>query len=338
MIFGIIFIVALFACVSFFYGKTEHKPQVVYKNVSEYTTTGFAQPEKRFAWTIAKEAAIAIPLPKLQDNYGLSMTVKLFPFLGDGILKKQAVDVFVNDKLLAKWVVKQTDAYTVVLPNDIKNQGNVINVKFVIKNPKSPKELKLSDDARKLGIAVQTLSLTPFNLDNPNNFATYDIGDELLFAQGKGAEKYMASGWSSPEQSFTWTDGKDAYLNMFVKNAQDKKLRLAVSGHAVYGPKDSNQKVTVYVNDKELSIWEVGKERGTYAVNLPESVVQNGALQIRLHINKPTKVGQDPRDLGMAVDMLKISQLFAAKTKTKVAFWVKNKVLTDSEETVKNVK
>ena len=189
----------------------------------------------------------------------------------------------------------------------------------------------MSDDARKLGVAVQTLSLTPFDLNNPNNFATYDIGDEILFTKGNGAEKYMASGWSTPEQNFTWTNGKDAVVNMFVKDAKDKQLQLSVSGRAVYGPSDKNQKVVVYVNDKELTAWEIGKENAIYTVKLPESVVQNGALQIRLHISKPTKVGKDPRDLGVAVNTLKVSQMFAAKTKNKMANWFKNKVLPDSE-------
>lgn len=331
MIAGMIFVVVLVCCVSFLYRKTEHKPRIIYKNVSEYTTTGFAQPEKRFSWTVAKEATIAIPLPELQDNYGLAMTVKLFPFLGDGALKQQGVKVFVNNKLLAKWTVKQTDVYTVVLPDDIKNQGDIIKVKFVINNPKSPKELKLSEDTRKLGIAVQALSLTPFNLNNPNKFTAYDIGNEISFARGGGAEKYMASGWSTPEQNFTWTNGKDAIVNLFVNDAKNKKLQLSVSGHAVWEPNDKNQKITVYVNDKELSVWEVGKEYGTFAVKLPESVVQNGALQIRLHINKPIKIGQDPRDLGMAVNTVRISQIFAAQTKNKIATWFKNKVADNSE-------
>ncbi len=80
-----------------------------------------------------------------------------------------------------------------------------------------------------------------------------------------------------------------------------------------------------------MTVWEVGKENGTYAVKLPESVVQKGALQIRLHINKPIKIKQDPRDLGVAVNTVKISQIFAAKTKNKLANWFKNKVADDSE-------
>ena len=332
-IFGILSIIIVGLCLYFVCKKTQSIKEtlIVFNNtgnVSEYATTGFSRPEKPFTWTEGKEATIAIPTPKLQDNYGLAMSVKMFPFSG---VKKQDIDLFVNDKFITKWTVNKTGVYTAVLPDDIKNQGDVINIKFVISNPKSPKELKISGDSRKLGVAVQTLSLTPFDLNNPNNFATYDIGDEILFTKGKGAEKYMASGWSTPEQNFTWTNGKDAVVNMFVKDAKDKQLQLSVSGHAVFGPNDKNQKIVVYVNDKELATWEVGKGYGTYAVKLPESVVQNGALQIRLHINKPTKVGRDARNLGMAVNMIKVSQMFAAKTKNKMANWFKNKVGADSE-------
>lgn len=331
--FGIILLFVVGLCLIFCCKKTQSIKEtlIVFNNagnVSEYVTTGFSHPEKGFTWTQAKEVTVEIPTPKLQENYGLVLSVKMFPFSG---VKKQDIDLFVNDKFITKWTVNKTDVYTAVLPDDIKNQGDVINIKFIISNPKSPKELKMSDDARKLGVAVQTLSLTPFDLNNPNNFATYDIGDEILFTKGNGAEKYMASGWSTPEQNFTWTNGKDAVVNMFVKDAKDKQLQLSVSGRAVYGPSDKNQKVVVYVNDKELTAWEIGKENAIYTVKLPESVVQNGALQIRLHISKPTKVGKDPRDLGVAVNTLKVSQMFAAKTKNKMANWFKNKVLPDSE-------
>ena len=331
---GIVFVVVLVLFGACRDRKIQPKTQVVSKNFSEYTVTGFGQPEQNFTWTNAKEATIEIPWPELQDNYGLSMAVKMFPFLDNGVLKKQFVDVLVNDKLIAKWTVDKADVYTAVLPGDIKNQGDIINIKFVINNSQSHKKR----DARNFGIAVQNLSLIPFDLNNPDNFATYDIGDEILFTQGNGAEKYMVSGWSAPEQDFTWTNGKDAVVKLFVNDTKDKKLQLNIYGHAVFASKADNQKIMVYVNDQELTTWEVGKEYGTYSVKLPESVVQNGALQIRLHIDKPVKVGQDPRDLGMAVNMIKVSQVFAAKTKSKMANWVKNNVLTDSEKTTKKSK
>lgn len=324
--------------------KTQSMPEtlIVFNNtgnVSEYVTTGFSAPEKTFTWTSAKEATIAIPLPKLQDDYGFSLVVKMGPFLGNGNLKKQVVDVFVNDKLTANWVVEKFGAYRVVLPKEVKTQGDTMNVKFVISNPKSPKELNISADMRKLGVAVQSVSLVPFDLNNPNEYAEYDIGKEISFVKGGNSSEYVGAGWSQQEQGFTWTDGKDAYLNVFVKDAKDKQLQLNVYCSAIYGQTDNHQKVTVYVNGTELTTWEVVKENKTYAVKLPESVVQNGALQIRLHINKPIKVGQDPRSLGMGVNAVKISQIFAAKTKNKMANWFKNKVLdSEAEQQTENNK
>ena len=341
----VIFMIVLGAVIAFgwfFVFSKSDKPKdtkIIFTNtgnVSRYEMVGFDQPKEHFTWTIEKEASITIPTPKIAENSGLKMFLYVYPFFYEKKLTKQVVDIYVNDTFLYKWTLTKNDGITLPLPKDIKDK----NIKFSFKIPTatSPKELKMNSDTRKYGIAVAKMILSEYNLNNPNNFATYNIGDEILFTNNGNAKGYTASGWSAPEQDFTWTNGKDAVVNMFINDPTDKKLQLNVSGHAVFGAKAKNQKITVYANDQELTTWEVGKDYGTYAVNLPESIVQNGALQIRFHVNNPIKIKQDPRSLGMAVNMIKVSQVFAAKTKSKMANWVKNNVLTDSEKTTEKSK
>ena len=339
--FSVIFWFAIVCCV-FVCGRTQKTKDlsIVFSksgNVSEYDISGFSMPEEGHVWTDGEFASVKVPVPEIDENKFFRVSLDAAPFIGKR-LKKQTVEVFVNDEFITDFVMTGSGMYKFDLPRDLQKSGNVATIKFKISNPMSPKDLKISSDTRKLGISVKKITLSTVDANNPNNFATYDIGDEILFAKSGNAEKYMASGWSLPEQNFTWTNGKDAVINMFVNKAKDKQLQLNISGHAIFGAKAKNQKITVYANDQELTTWEVGKDYGTYSVKLPESVVQNGALQIRLHIDKPVKVGQDPRDLGMAVNMIKVSQVFAAKTKSKMANWVKNNVLTDSEKTTEKSK
>ena len=60
---------------------------------------------------------------------------------------------------------------------------------------------------------------------------------------------------------------------------------------------------------------------------LPENLTKQGTLQIKFRIHKTVKPANDSRQLGIAVSSVKISQVFASKTKIKIARWLKNKVL-----------
>lgn len=346
--FGIIIVVALVVIVLFFSKKTDapHDLTIVFNksgNVSEYKTTGFSQPESSRVWTDGEEAEIFIPLFDVVPNHFLHAAVEIEPFLAKKI-KKQTVDVYVNGNFITKWNVNAPGIYTFDLPYDFKANDGILNIKFKIDSPKSPKELNLSDDARKLGISVKNLVLSQVNMDNPKKYSTYIIGEKISFRADGNSRKYIGTGWSLPEPEFTWTDGSDAYLNMYVKNLDDKKLQLNIFGYAIFDSKDKCQNVTVYINDQELTTWCVGKSDDNYSVEIPNNLIANGAIQVKLHINKPFVADPDPRHLGMNVKTVNISQIFAAKTKIKVALWIKNKVLklpsekTDAENTKNSAK
>jgi hypothetical protein len=332
----VIVIITVIVCILLFGDKSSKlsNVEILFNkngNVSKYQLTGFGQPESGFAWTIDQEAVISIPMQQIPENHGLRMTVDIYPFLAKKI-KKQNVDVFVNDVLVDKWIVDKANVYNIILPKNINVSDGTLNVKFKIKNPKSPKELKLSSDTRKLGIAIKKLNLSVFDADNPKGFAIYSIGKEIKFSLKGDSQKYLESGWSTPEKHFTWTDGKDAYVNMFVKDAKDKKLQLNVSGRCIFDSEKSQyQKVTVYANNTKLTEWDCTHEESVYHAVLPDSVVENGAISIRFNIDKPFVPGADTRNLGIAVKTLSLSDLSASKTKVKIALWLKNKVFKAPE-------
>ena len=307
-------------------------------NVAEYKTDGFGEPEADFTWTVAKEASILLPKPEIPDNYGVSLSVDAMPFLVKKI-KKQTISVFVNDVFVDKWVFDKSMKYNVLLPGDMLSQSEMINVKFQTENKKTPKDLKISSDDRLLGIAVKKLVLMPVDLDNPKGFYKYNIGDELELKINGNAENYLGAGWSGFEKSFTWTDGQDAYINMFVKNAAGKKLQLNVYGHCIFDPENAqSQKITVYANGTELTTWDCKREHSSYRAVLPESVVGNGALEIRFNIDKPFSPGADTRKLGIAVKEIEISNISLSQTKLKIALWLKKILKVPENPTTEETK
>lgn len=292
-------------------------------NTPDYKLTGFGIPEKEFTWTIEKESTVSIPVSQIPDGYGFLLSVDAVPFLAKKI-KKQTISVFVNDIFVDKWVFDGPMVHNVILPDTVLNQSGIINIKFQTDNKKSPKNLKISSDTRLLGIAVKKLILTPVDLKNPKGFHEYKIGEKLELRMDGNSEDYLGQGWSLCEKRFTWTDDKNAYVNMFVKNAAGKRLQLVVSGHCIYDPEiNKNQKITVYVNDTELEKWDCVREENVYRVVLPESVIGDGAIQIRFNIDNPFSPGSDTRSLGMAVRTLQLTGLSSSRTKVKIALWLK---------------
>lgn len=336
LFFGIMFVAVLVCCIMFFCKKEQviQDLTIVFNksgNIYEYKTKGFSQPETNFTWTDGEEASIEIPLPKVQENVFLRVSFDACPFLAKNI-KKRTVKVFVNDEFIKDFVMTECFGnYFFDLPHDLQNMSNFANIKFRISGAKSPKELNLSNDSRKLGISIKNMILSVGDKNNLDAFAAYKIGNKIDFSSKGNSLSYVKSGWSTPEKNFTWIDGRDAYIGLFIKNAKGKVLRLEVEGRGIFDSVDKNQKVKVFANDVELTTWDVSKEFAIYAVKIPEKLVTTGAVQLRFHVTKPVLLKTDPRKLGFAVKSVKLSSLFGAKTKNKLANWFKSKLLTDSK-------
>ncbi len=343
IILGLVSVVVCVFCVfSFFSKKTSKQTDltIVFNksgNVSEYKTSGFSAPENDCTWTKEEFASVEVPLPEIADDKFFRVSFDAAPFIAKW-LKKRNVSVLVNDEPVTDFVMTKSGIYKFALPQDSQKLGKVANIKFKIAKQVSPKDLGLSADSRKLGICVKNLTLSTADKGNPNGFEEYKIGKNISFSKGGNSNLYTESGWSNQENGLTWTDGQDAYVNMFVNGAKGKSLKLVVEGSAIFAPTDKYQNVTVYVNDKELTTWLVSRSPAFYNVVIPADVVADGALSIRFHIAKPFSPKLDSRHLGFAVKSMELSSRFGAQTKTKVASWVKDKVLTDSEEATKNVK
>lgn len=333
---GIVFIVVMLCCVFLFFGNKTPVQQdlsIVFTksgNVSEYKTTGFSSPGPDYSWSNSDIASIEIPLPEIAEDKFFNVSLDAHPFVAKR-LKKQTVSVFVNDEFIKDFVMTGSNIYKFDLPHDLQKLGKVATIKFRISNPTSPKSLNLSEDSRKLGMAVKKIVLSECDKNNPDGFAAYNIGDKIVFSSTGNSRSYTTSGWSGPESTHVWTNGTDAYMELFMKDAANKTLQLNVFGSGIFPASEKYQEVTVYVNGTELTKWNVTHALTTYGVKIPEDVVGNGALRIRFHIAKPFIGKTDTRHLGFAVREITLSNRFGAKTKGRVASWLKSKITKSSD-------
>lgn len=333
---GIVFIVVMLCCVFLFFGNKTPVQQdlsIIFSktgNVSQYKTEGFSNPENGSTWTAAEVASVEIPLPEIAKDRFFYATLEASPFVAKR-LKKQTVSVFVNDEFITDFTMTGLNVYKFDLPHDLQKLGKVANVKFKISNPTSPKSLGLSQDDRKLGMSVKKLTLSLGDANNPKSFAEYKLGDKIDFALNGNSSLYTADGWSNQENVLKWTDGKDAYMNLFVKNVKDKNLRLSVECSGLFAPSDKYQNVVVYVNDKELTSWKVSQFVSVYTAMIPSELIETGVVQIRFSMEKPFSPKTDKRKLGIAVRSVELSNRFGAKTKGRVASWLKSKITKSSD-------
>lgn len=133
----------------------------------------------------------------------------------------------------------------------------------------------------------------------------YKYEETVGFGAGGDSHRFKSSGWSHPEDSFTWTDGTRATLLVHVSPSRARRqLQLRMRGHTK--PAELQfQPVDVSVNGVKVATWEVGPDAATYAAVIPKKMVSNGGqLTIDLDIPRatsPLALGgpPDPRQLGL---------------------------------------
>jgi hypothetical protein len=114
-------------------------------------------------WTIGSRAELAIPIrERLEGDISISLEARAFvvPSQADG----QSVIIEANGTEVARLNYGRNDSQRatrlVTVPKHVATRNNPILIAFNIAAPRSPVEFGLSNDDRKLGIGLQTLTLT----------------------------------------------------------------------------------------------------------------------------------------------------------------------------------
>ena len=120
-----------------------------------------------------------------------------------------------------------------------------VDLAFVIEEPSSPLELGWSDDDRRLGILLRTVTLEEVD-------RSVRPGETIVFSQGSGAERLLGEGWSALEPTGVWTDGEKASPRAQTdgRPAGDVELVLAVDPFVT--PDHPELKVEVSAQGEQL--------------------------------------------------------------------------------------
>lgn len=141
---------------------------------------------------------------------------------------------------------------------------------------------------------------------------------------GGGGTQFMASGWSVPEDAFTWTEGKtseivvpaEALPATFAADDTGRGWQLDLTAWAFLPNIRSGLRVDVSVNGVpvdtlEFSLADGGDQPRLYSIDLGDTWSIGDSLMVRLEIDDPRSpaemgVSPDERQLGIAVSSVSI--------------------------------
>lgn len=122
---------------------------------------GWSEPEQDGRWTDGPEAALVFEVGTARQSPSLLLSVFA---LYDQAAPQLRVEIWINGERLDDWLFDETCAlpHTRVLSIPgaaLSDRYQVLT--FVIRDPKSPKSLGVSDDVRQLGLFVHKITLRP---------------------------------------------------------------------------------------------------------------------------------------------------------------------------------
>lgn len=118
------------------------------------TAHGISVRERAGSWTDSREATLRCPLPRLDGKAPGRVDVEVLAFRGD-IASMRAV-VGVEGQPPQQWTVGGSDIQTLSLPLGGQAAREVV-IRFELPDVRSPQELGLGDDPRKLGLFVRAI-------------------------------------------------------------------------------------------------------------------------------------------------------------------------------------
>jgi hypothetical protein len=275
-------------------------------NAAQYQTWGWAEPEDGFAWTVGKQASLAIPLPSSNPE-PLMLEATLSPLVVAGKLERQLVDVYANGEKVGEWVAAEGGRYKAAVPARL-NMSGVIELRFDLPDATSPAQLGVDDNRTVLGIQMQSVTL--------HTTTTYNPGETIRFGSGGNAAQYQTWGWAEPADGFTWTVGKQASMAIPLPSSNPEPLMLeAMLSPLVVAGKLDRQLVDVYANGEKVEEW-VAAEGGRYIAAIPARLSASGLIELRFDLPNATSLSQLGVDDNRAVLGLRVQSITLHTTAT----------------------
>lgn len=288
---------------------------------------GWSIAEPGGRWTNGREASIAWRIGKARGPFLLF--AEGTAFLGAGV-PTLAAEIWANDRFVDTWRFEQGKPPPlpgfVTIPPLKPFRGGVLIVTFVIRSPRTPAELGMAQDRRRLGLYLRKILLsadtgagatgsspTPYDgfLSRgapavsapklPPPAMVPGIGDEIDFAIGRAWESAFLSGWGEGEIFGRWTVGPEASF-AFAASQYVPGLALTISGDAFLHELAPRQEIELRLNGRTAATWTFVRGEASPLPAVvpvpPEAIGANGLLIATFIVREP----RAPSDIGLSSD------------------------------------
>lgn len=267
--------------------------------------SGFFAPEAEGRWIVTDKAEIRLNFSpiKMDCLFKLSFNPYLLPQL-----PKRQVSVWCNGEKIKEWIYTLTvpgNGFEIfVLPARFMKSGKVelqIRTSPVI----SPKELRINDDPRRMGIFMRQLTVEPV--------PAFEKGDEINFSN----PALETSGFFQIEQTGRWTVASEATLRFDAfRISPYHDLNLAFTVFPCLSPKYPEKTIRVFANGVFVTTWKMTAQDKYPAIKklrIPQKILlsSEGKLALRFDISplftpESQNLSSDTRLLG--VHFMKVKQ------------------------------
>jgi phosphoglycerol transferase len=128
-----------------------------------FYSLGWSLPEPWGTWTSGQDARLVMQLKNYVPTGDILLSATTQAFINE-VHPQLDVNIFINDTQVGQWtfVYGQHDdgKREVIIPADLITKQNPLEIRFQILKAKSPAELGISNDGRKLGIGMRELRLS----------------------------------------------------------------------------------------------------------------------------------------------------------------------------------
>lgn len=127
---------------------------------------------------------------------------------------------------------------------------------------------------------------------------TQRAGDTVMFTSAVAGRLHLTSGWAASEAWGTWSEGKEATLNMRI---QGKVSKLVFQADALVGNLRSKQQFTAQINNGPVQKIELeAREGNTFELMMPQSSLLSAAgSPEKTTVNFKFLTPATPQELGM---------------------------------------
>ncbi len=130
-------------------------------NAISYLGKGWGLPGEKSTWINSKKAWVRLPIEK--TSVDLVIDAVIDPFLLEGKLDHQLVNVYINRDPIGSWKVASPGHYHLTIPAALIEDKDKLRILFELPKAMSPAKLGIDDDKKVLGVAIESMTISPVN-------------------------------------------------------------------------------------------------------------------------------------------------------------------------------